>query len=187
MPEDPSRPITMLLQRWRQGDEDAPAELAPLVYQELRRIAQDQMRREGPRTMQATELVHEAYLRLFHADPVDWQDRKHFFAVASRQIRHLLVDAARRRNAEKRGGEFLHVDLTEAIPANSQRQDDLLAVHEALEVLAGLDPQCVQVVELRLFGGLSEKEAAEFLGVSPAKARRDWDFARAWLLNRLRS
>jgi RNA polymerase sigma factor (TIGR02999 family) len=179
--------ITVLLHRWREGDARAADDLAPLVYQELRRLAQNYMRLElGERTLQPTELVHEVYLKLFQAEPLDWQDRTHFFAVAARQIRHLLVDTARRRMADKRGGGALRVDLTDALPAPGGKEDDLLAINEALEELERIDEGSTKILELRLFGGFTENEAARLLGISPAKARRDWDFARAWLLNRLR-
>jgi RNA polymerase sigma-70 factor, ECF subfamily len=187
LPTEDTHQITVLLQRWRSGDHEAAGQLAPLVYQELRRLAQGYMRREiGVRTLQPTELANEAYLRLFHDAPLDWQDRTHFFAVAARQMRHLLVDAARRRKSGKRGGDFLRVDLTEALPAPGRSEEDFLAVHAALEVLETLDPRSTKVLELRLFGGFTESDAAELLGISPAMARRDWDFARAWLVNRLR-
>ncbi len=153
----------------------------------MRRLAAIYLRQEaGVRTLQPTELAHEAYLRLFQDAPLDWQNRTHFFAVAAKQMRRLLVDAARRRNADKRGGGYVRVDLTEAIPASAASDENLLAVNEALEALERLDVRCTQVLELRLFGGLTERDAAEVLGISPAMARRDWDFARAWLTNRLK-
>jgi RNA polymerase sigma-70 factor (ECF subfamily) len=187
VPGEETHQITVLLRRWRSGDSEAAGELAPLVYQELRRLSRNQMRSDADRqAFQPTELVHEAYLRLFQ-EPLDWQDRAHFFAVAARQIRHLLIEASRSRNAEKRGGGLRRVDLTEAMPAASRSGEDAVAVHEALDVLEKLDPRSTQVLELRLFGGFNDAETAELLGITPAKARRDWDFARAWLLNRLRS
>ncbi len=149
-------------------------------------MSRNQMRESDRQAFQPTELVHEAYLRLFQAEPLDLKDRAHFFAVAARQIRHLLIEASRSRNAEKRGGGLRRVDLTEAMPAAGGRGEDAVAVHEALDVLEKLDPRSTQVLELRLFGGFNDAEAAEVLGITPAKARRDWDFARAWLLNRLR-
>ena len=177
--------ITQLLADWGRGDASALDRLAPLVHAELRRIARRQMSRERPgHTLQATALVNEAYLRLAGeggAQP-GWQSRAHFYAVAAQVMRHVLIDHARARARDKRGGPgAVQVTLGEAEALDGGRADDLLALDEALQQLQTLDPQKVKLVELRYFGGLSVEETAEVLGISPTTARREWRRAKAWL------
>ena len=174
--------ITNLLLAWGQGDEAALQSLMPLVYDELRKVAARHMRgqREG-HTLQTTALVNEAYLRLIDASRVKWQNRAHFFAVAAHLMRRILVDFARSRNYQKRGGGAKAVSLDEAMIVAPERGADLLALDEALTRLQALNERQAQVVELRYFGGLSEDETAEALKVSVRTVRRDWNFARAWL------
>jgi len=179
--------ITALLALVREGDQQAASQLLELVYPELRRLAQHYMDRERPgHTLQATALVHEAYLRIFDAEPIQWQDRAHFFAVAANRMRQILVDHARAREAERRGGGRVQVSLDAETAVALGPDYDLIALDEALERLEALDPRACRVVELRFFGGLTEAEAAEVLGISPATLKRDWEFARAWLFSRLR-
>ncbi len=181
-----SAEITRLLHAWRGGDGQAVERLAPLVYQELRKIAHGYMRgeREGA-TLQATALVHEAYLRLVDAGSVDWQDRAHFFAVSAQMMRRILVDAARARVRAKRGGPGPRLSLNEIPDPSSGRGGELVAVDEALEALTKLDPRKAKVVELRFFGGLSVEETAAVLKISPQSVLRDWRLARSWLLREL--
>ena len=157
-----------------------------LVYGELHRMAARQMRRErDDHTLQTTGLVHETYLRLCGSEPIDWQDRGHFYAVAAQQLRRVLVDYARRGRSEKRGGNQPKFSLAEADCPVVDRDERLLAIDEALARLEALDQRAAKVIELRFFGGLSEKEAAEALGISVATLKRDWDFARTWLTAQL--
>jgi RNA polymerase sigma-70 factor, ECF subfamily len=180
-----SETIVRLLQRWRAGDEDAYARLVPLVYSELRRLARGQLRREqAGHSLQPTALVHEAYLRLVKAD-VDWRDRTHFLSVASRVMRRILVEHARARQTDKRGGKALHVTLTEPIPAPDAKPVDILALDEALERLRAFDARQAQVVELSYFGGLTYPEIGELVGISEASVDRDLRHARAWLRREL--
>lgn len=184
MSEESSTPreLTRLLVDWGNGDEAALERLMPLVYDELRRLARHYMRRERPgHTIQPTALVNEAYLRLVEQQNVPWQSRAHFFGIASRLMRQILVDYARARNYRKRGGGGQQVSLSEAAGAVGGRAAELLALDEALVSLAALDEQQARVVELRYFGGLTIEEAAEVLGVSHATVERDWRAARAWL------
>src|SRR5438067_1731263 len=179
---DDSHQITGLLQDWRAGKPEAAGRLMELVYGELHRLAARHMRGErGGHTLQTTALVHEAYLRLCGSQSVDWQNRGHFFAVAAQQLRRVLVDYARRARSEKRGGGEMHLSLAEADCPVVDHAERLLAIDEALARLENLDGRAAQVIELRFFGGLSEKEAAEVLGISVATLKRDWDFARTWL------
>jgi RNA polymerase sigma factor (TIGR02999 family) len=185
MPGGPAE-ITRLLQAWRAGDESAFEHLAPLVYDELRKIAHGYMRSERDGiTLQATALVNEAYLRLVKIDTVDWHDRAHFFAVSATMMRRILVDAARARVRSKRGGGGGKVNLDEVPDLSSGRSDELVAVDDALAALAKLDPRKVKVVELRFFGGLSIEETAEVLHISPQSVMRDWRLARSWLMREL--
>ena len=179
--------VTQVLSAIEQGDPHAAAQLLPLVYDELRRLAAQQLAREAPgQTLDATGLVHEAYLRLVGtADERRWRDRGHFFAAAAQAMRHLLVDNARRKRREKHGGGRRHVTLDESVPAPPAAEPDLLALDEALTRLEAADPEAAAVVQLRYFGGLSVEEAAEALGTSRASAYRHWAFARAWLLHEL--
>jgi RNA polymerase sigma-70 factor, ECF subfamily len=178
--------ITRLLRAWRDGDERALERLSPLVYGELRKIAHGYMRHERDgATLQATALVHEAYLRLMDAGTVDWQDRAHFYAVSARMMRRILVDAARSRERIKRGGEAARVDLDEVPDLGADRGGEIVAVDDALTALAQLDPRKAQVVELRFFGGLSVEETAAVLKISPQSVMRDWRLSRSWLMREL--
>jgi RNA polymerase sigma factor (TIGR02999 family) len=184
----PDSPITALLHAWKRGDSASGERLIELTYQELRRIAAGLYRREAPdATLQPTALVHEVYLRLFPEAGVDWQDRAHFYAVAARQLRRALIDSARARHAEKREGDRVRVTLLDHDRAADPMDVEWLDLDRALEELEALDARCARVVELRYFAGLSEPEAAEAIGVSLATLKRDWQFARAWLMSRLGS
>ena len=179
--------VTRLLNAWRDGKGDALQELLPLVYQELRRLAHHHMRGERPgHTLQTTAVIHEAYLKLIDQRAVDWQSRAHFFAVASQVMRRILVDHARGRAAEKRGGGAPHVALDDVAVVGSEPDMDLVALDEALERLAVLDSQQARIVELRFFGGLTIDEAAAVAGISPATVKREWATAKAWLYQELR-
>jgi RNA polymerase sigma factor (TIGR02999 family) len=174
--------VTQLLQAWRQGDSGALDQLIPLVYEELHRLARRYMGRENTgHTLQPTALVNEAYLRLLDARQVEWQNRAHFFAVSAQMMRRILVDFARSRRNLKHGGDAVQVSLDEAKIVSSEPSADLVALDEALQMLAMLDPRQAQVVELRYFGGLSIDETAEVLEVSAGTVRRDWSIAQAWL------
>lgn len=174
--------ITALLQAHSSGDADALNELLPLVYDELRRLARLRMRGErSDHTLRTTGLVHEAYVELVDLSRVDWQDRRHFFAVAGRVMRNVLVDYAVKKNAEKRGGDRDRVPLREGDAAAEVVLDDVVAVHQALEGLEAIDERQVRVVECRFFGGLTIEETSDVLGISPSTVSRDWQMARAWL------
>jgi RNA polymerase sigma-70 factor (ECF subfamily) len=184
MPRSPQE-ITTLLIGWRAGDRTAGNELISIVYPELRRLAAHYLRQErADHTLQATALVHELYVRLFASEPVSWENRAHFFAVAAQQLRRILIDHARSVRAAKRGGEFARVTLAD-IPQPVQESLDLLALDEALTRLEELDPRVARVVELRFFAGLEEKDAATVLDISVATLKRDWTFAKAWLISQL--
>jgi len=177
-----SHAVTGLLLAWSQGEQAALEKLAPLVYAELRRIAHRYMNRERRgHTMQTTELVNEAYLRLIDASQVRWQDRAHFFAISAQLMRRILVDFARSRNYLKRGGGAQRTTFDEALVVPLARGKDLVALDGALEALAVKDARKSRVVELRFFGGLSVEETAEVLQVSPDTVHRDWRLAKAWL------
>ena len=178
--------VTGLLVRWSQGDDAALAELTPLVYDELRRLAHRQMGGERPdHTLQTTALVNEAYLRLAdHSNP-RWQNRAHFFAVAARAMRRILVSYARSQQTQKRGGGALKVDLDDTALVSPEESKEIVDLHEALEQLATLDSRKAQVVELKYFGGLNYEEMADVLKISPVTVRRDWRFAKAWLYTEL--
>jgi RNA polymerase sigma-70 factor (ECF subfamily) len=177
---------TRLLRAWANGDQDALHRLTPRVYRELQRVAGKFMQNERPgQTMQATALVHEAFLKLIEVDNVDWQHRAHFFAVAAQIMRHILLDAARKRGAAKRGGNTPRVNLDEVPDLGSGGETQLIAVDEALSRLAEVDPRKARVVELRFFGGLSVEETAAVLNISQGSVLRDWRLARAWLLAEL--
>ena len=178
--------ITTLLQAHAAGDAAAIQQLLPRVYDQLRRIARDRLRRERPgHTLAVTDLVHEAFLKLLPLERVDWQSRAHFFAIASRAMRNVLVDHAERRGAAKRGAGATILPLEHAAAATVQPLEDLIALSEALTRLERLDARQAQVVECRFFGGLSLDETAEALNTSAATVSRDWAFARAWLHNEL--
>jgi len=177
---------TQLLRAWANGNPAALEALLPRVYQELRRIAGHCMQNErAGRTIQTTALVHEAYLKLIDVENVDWQHRAHFYAVSARIMRRILLDRARRRTAGKRGGNAPAVNLDEIPDVSSARARELIALDDALQILADLDPRKAQVIELRFFGGLTAEETAEVLKVSPDTVLRDWKLARAWLLAEL--
>jgi RNA polymerase sigma factor (TIGR02999 family) len=182
-----SHQVTTLLLDWRQGNAGAGDQFIAIVYNELRRLAAhclDAERRDH--TLQPTALVHELYLRLFASgDPITWQNRAHFFAVAAQTLRRILVDHARAHRAQKRGGAQVKLSLTAAQGWLDDRNEDLLALDEALRRLEHLQPRAGQVVELRFFGGLQEDEIAEVLAIAPITVKRDWKFARAWLMSQL--
>jgi len=184
-----SADITGLLKRFSRGDQEAQDELMPLVYEQLRAQARRYMRKERSGvTMQSTALVHETYLKLVHANDVDWHDRSHFFALAAQIMRRILIDAARARTAAKRGGGAARIDHSSAVDFDQIPSADsdassaaLCALDDALESLARIDPRRARVIELRFFGGLSVEETAEVLRVSPQTVMRDWRLARAWI------
>lgn len=178
--------ITQLLLEWGSGDATALDQLMPVVYAELRRIARRFMRRQGANnTLQTTDLVNEAYLRLIDSSRVKWQSRAHFFAVSAQLMRRILVDAARRRNSQKRGGGQVRVTLDERLDVAEAAGTDVVALDDALKRLAELNPRHSRIVELRYFGGLTEEQVAELLSVSPRTVRRDWSLAKAWLYREL--
>jgi RNA polymerase sigma factor (TIGR02999 family) len=189
-PESPE--ITALLKAWGSGDAAALDQLTPLVYEELRRLARRYMRNErAGNTLQTTALVNEAYLRLVDAKRVGWQDRAHFFAVSAQMMRRILVDAARARGSAKRGGQAKRVNhsnsfnLDEIPDVSTGRDRELVAIDDALNTLAEMDPRKARVIELRFFGGLSVEETAEILKISPQTVMRDWKLAKAWLTREL--
>ena len=181
-PKDPSA----LLSAWGNGDQTAGNELIGIVYQELRRLAAHYLQNErGDHTLQPTALVHELYLKLFLRQPPSMHDREHFLALAARQLRHIIVDYARTKNAKKRGGREATISLDDvpglAIPADGR----VVELDRALRSLEALDGRAAQVVELRFFGGLTDAEIGQTMGISVATVKRDWGFARAWLLNQM--
>ncbi len=181
----PPSEVTQLLKAWRRGDEHALEQLTAVVESELRRIARLQLRKESPgQTLQPTALMNEVYLRLFEWNSVEWQDRTHFFAVAAKIMRRVLVNQAIARRRQKRGGGAVLVSLTEAGGA-TDRTEDLLALDEALAALEKVDSRKSQLVELRFFGGLTPDETAAALGISVRTVHREWDLARAWLFREL--
>ena len=190
MNNKPAGEVTQLLLRWRAGDEAALTALLPLVYEELRSLARRHLRHErGSHTLQRTALVHEAFLRIVDQKQVDWESRTQFYGIASQMMRRVLVDHARRRSAAKRGDGAPHVDLDAVLqdegedlpPPSPEKEIDFAAIDDALKRLEAMDPQQGRLVELRFFGGLSIKETADIIGVSPATVKREWAIARAWL------
>jgi RNA polymerase sigma factor (TIGR02999 family) len=179
--------VTHILSAIDQGDREATDQLLPLVYDELRRLAAQRLAHEQPgQTLEATSLVHEAYIRLVDVQkPQNWQGRRHFFAAAAEAIRRILVERARRKRSLKRGGDLDRQQIDEAIIAAPETPDDLLGLDEALQKLAKTDPNAAELVKLRYFTGLTVKQAAEMLGVSPRTADHLWAYARAWLLDEL--
>ena len=176
------RDVTILLHAWSEGDESAPEKLAPLIYEELRRLARRSMRRENPgHTLETGALLNEAYLRLADWKNARWTNRAHFYGVAAQIMRRVLVDHARSRDYQKRGGGVRHVSLDEAVVMSPETSPDLIALDEALKRLAEIHPRKSKVVELRFFGGLSVEETAAVLEVSPFTVIRDWNFAKSWL------
>ncbi|MGA2534957.1 MAG: sigma-70 family RNA polymerase sigma factor [Terracidiphilus sp.] len=177
-----SQEVTLLLSALTHGDEGAASKLMPVVYNELRRLAGSYMRRErSDHTLQATALVHEAYIKLIDQRSVNWQSRAHFFGVSAQLMRRILIDHARGHTREKRGGDQKKVSLEDVVLFAERQADELLAVDDSLNALAKIDPRQARVVELRFFGGLSVEEAADVLGVSPKTIKREWSVAKAWL------
>jgi RNA polymerase sigma factor (TIGR02999 family) len=183
----PGRDVTQLLRAWSEGDQQALEKLTPMVYQELHRRAHRQMARERPgQTLQTTALVNEIYVQLIDLRGVSWRDRAHFFALSSRLIRRVLIDAARSKASLKRGGNAPQVELDETMLVSTEPRVDVIALDDALTALAAIDERKSQVVELRFFGGLGIEETAEVLKVSPETVKRDWKMAKAWLRRELR-
>ena len=186
MADVPSPDVTQLLAQWRNGDEAALQQLVPIVHEDLRTLARRQMAGERPgHTLQPTALVNEAYLRLVNLKQMDWQNRAHFFAMGARLMRRILVDFARSRRYQKRGGGAKQVPFDQALEVAAGQPTDVVALNEALEALAAVDARKSRVVE-RFFGGLSVEETAEVLNVSRETIKRDWTFAKMWLLRHLR-
>ena len=180
-----SQDVTELLVAWSNGDQSAIDKLVPIIYTELHRLARRYMQSAGPdHTLQTTALVNEAYLRLVNQQQVSWQNRAHFFAVSATSMRHILVDMARGRGRERRGGNAFHLPLDETL-LSSNRATELVALDDALTALAEFDDRKRRIVELRFFGGLTLQEAARVLGISLATAKNDWAHAKAWLFARL--
>jgi RNA polymerase sigma factor (TIGR02999 family) len=178
--------VTQLLMDWSHGDNAALAELTPLVYEELRRLAHHFMEGQRPdHTLQTTALVDDAYLRLADQTNPNWQNRAHFFAVAARAMRQILVNYAKSNRAQKRGGGALKVELDEAAIVSPEQSKEIVDLHEALERLGALDSRKARVVELKFFGGLNHDEIAEVMKISTVTVRRDWVFAKAWLYTEL--
>jgi len=186
MPSVSLQHVTQLLSDWSHGDDAALAELTPLVYEELRRLAHHFMEGQRPEhTLQTTALVNEAYLRLADQTNPNWQTRAHFFAVAARAMRQILVNYAKSYRSQKRGGGALKIELDETALVSPAESTAIVELHEALKRLAALDQRKGEVVELKYFGGLNYDEIAEVLKISPVTARRDWEFAKAWLYTEL--
>lgn len=186
MVDDSSHQITLLLLDWSGGDENALEELMPLVYEELRRMARSYMRRQpSGHTFQTTELIHEAYLKIAGNEEKRWQNRAHFFGVAAKAMRHILVDYAKSKHRRKRGGWQDRITFVEDAAVSSGRSDEIIALNDALNQLAVLDGRKVRVVEMKFFGGLKTEEIAGVLKISPETVNRDWQFAQTWLLREL--
>lgn len=178
--------VTGLLKAWGGGDPAALERLAPVISHELQKIARHYMRREREgHTLQATALVNEVWVRLVDSTSADWRDRSHFFACAAQMMRRILVDSARARRSEKRGGPLPRINLDDAAQAGSGEDREMVALDDALDTLARLDPRKVRMIELRYFGGLSVEETAEVLKISPRSVKRDWNIAKAWLSREL--
>lgn len=180
--------ITQLLKDWSDGDQSAFDKLIPLVYAELHRLAHQHMRRERPGHMlQTSALINEAYLRLIQQPQIRWEGRAHFYGIAARLMRRILVDEARKRNSAKRGGGTIQISLIEATKVSQEQAANVVALDDALKTLETVDSRQSEIVELRFFGGLSIEETAEVLKVSPGTVMRDWTFARAWLRNEMKN
>lgn len=181
-----SHELTELLRGWNGSDQHALARIVELAYPELRKIARRCLRRERPdHTIQATALIHEAYLRLFDIRQVRWQDRTHFFAIVAKVMRRVLIEYARAQGCSKRGGGVRRVNLDEALTISAKSDPEIVRLDEALEEMAKFDPRKAQVVEMRYFGGLTSGEVAGVLGVSPQSVNRDWSLAKAWLVREM--
>ncbi len=186
--ESAAHQVTRLLRKWSDGDESALDQLMPFVHDELHRLAHRHMRREKPgHVLQTSALINEAYLRLVDQPQIRWENRSHFFGIAARLMRSILVDDARKRNSAKRGGSLIQVPLDEAASLAQEQAANVTALNEALERLEAIDARQGQIVELRFFGGLSIEETANVLQVSPGTVMRDWTFARAWLRTEMTS
>lgn len=178
--------VTQLLNKAQAGDRESLDRLLPIVYQELRRVAANQLKNErGNHTLQATALVHEAYLRLLEQNEVDWRNRAHFFSIAAEMMRRILVNYAVQRKAQKRGDGATHIALDDALSYGEQADLDVVALNDALESLAEFDAEQARIVELRFFGGLTIEETAEVLGVSASHIKREWRMAKSWLKTKL--
>lgn len=178
--------VTILLDEARKGDENALNDLLPLVYDELRRVASNQLRNErSDHTLQPTALVHEAYMRLLEQRNVDWQNRVHFFSIAAEMMRRILVNYAIQRNAKKRGDGAAKVALDEAISFSKEKELDLVILDETLNELAKFDPDQARIVELRFFAGLTIEETAQALGISDSTVKREWRSAKAWIMAKM--
>jgi len=178
--------VTALLRQWSEGDQKALDELMPMIYDELHQLAHKHIRREEPgHILQTSALINEAYLRLIERPGMHWENRGHFFGIAARLMRHVLVDEARKRKSDKRGGDTIRVPLDEAANVVEQQAENVVALDDALTRLEEIDIRQSEIVELRFFGGLSIEETAEVLKVSPGTVMRDWTFARAWLRNEM--
>ena len=184
--KSPPHEITKLLKDWSSGDQTALEQLMPMVYDELHRLAHQHMRREKQgHVLQTSALINEAYLRLIDEPQIPWENRSHFFGIAARVMRRILVDEARKRDAAKRGGGAIQVSLVEATSVSQEQAANVVALDDALKTLQAIDSRQSEIVELRFFGGLSIEETAEVLKVSPGTVMRDWTFARAWLRNQM--
>lgn len=180
--------VTDLLVHWSEGDQEALNKLIPLVYDELHKLASRYLRRERrDHTLQTTAVVHEAYLKLVNQRDANFENRLHFFAVAAQIMRRILVDYARRHHASKRGGDLYKLSLDEALVTSEEKGADLLALDEALDRLAAIDPRQSRVVELRIFAGLTLEETAQALNISPSTVRREWSMAKAWLNRQIKN
>ena len=181
-----SHQITLLLADWSKGNEFALEQLMPLVYEELRQMARRYMRRQpSGHTFQTTELIHEAYLKIAKQDDQNWQNRAHFFGVAAQAMRHILVDYARSKNSQKRGGLAEKITLADSLAVSANDSSEIVALDDALKQLAILDERKSRVVEMKFFGGLNIEEIAVVMKISPETVKRDWRFARTWLLREL--
>jgi RNA polymerase sigma factor (TIGR02999 family) len=186
MSNDSSQQITLLLIDWSKGDEFALEQLMPLVYSELRQMARRYMKKQpSGHTFQTTELIHETYLKLAGQNEQNWENRSHFFGVAAKAMRHILVDYAKAKHRDKRGGWQERVTFTEGAAVSLTRSEEILALDDALNQLAAMDERKVRVVEMKFFGGLTVDEISEILKISPETVKRDWSFAKTWLLREL--
>lgn len=178
--------ITALLEAWNNGDQAAQEKLIPIVYEELRKIAHSYVKRDHQdNLLQTTALVHEAYIRLVKVDDVTWKNRTHFFAIAAKLMRQILVDMARTRNSQKRGSGVEKLSLDDIVTSSSIDLDSILRVDELMSALASIDPRQCEVVEMRIFGGLTNEEIAEVMNISDRTVRREWNAGRAWLISEL--